>query len=177
MDRVGAIVPAVTILVVSVIFLLIRIHNYKEVVKNLEEEHVVIRLPRACFWVGYVDACLFSVTILFMSLYPNETVAAWEYVVFAFFVCMGIVMIVAERTWKVDVFLNEDYFLYKNYLRRARKIAYADCVSYEFKPNFIILRTKEKTYHIEPMATNIEYLITMLAQHNVPEIVTAHHFH
>ena len=49
MDRVGAIVPAVTILVVSVIFLLIRIHNYKEVVKNLEEEHVVIRLPRACF--------------------------------------------------------------------------------------------------------------------------------
>ena len=177
MDRVGAIVPAVTILVVSVIFLLIRIHNYKEVVKNLEEEHIVIRLPRACFWVGYVDACLFSVTILFMSLYPNETVAAWEYVFFAFFVCVGVVMIVAERTWRIDVFRSEDYFLYKNYLRRPRKIRYADCMNYEFKPNFIILRTKEKTYRIEPKATNIEYLIVLLNEHEVPRTVSVRYFH
>ncbi|MBP5618640.1 MAG: hypothetical protein J6X61_05810 [Clostridia bacterium] len=177
MDRVGAIVPAVTILVVSVIFLLIRIHNYKEVVKNLEEEHVVIRLPRACFWVGYVDACLCSVMILFMSLYPNETVAAWEYVLCAFFACVGVVMIVAERTWRIDVFRSEDYFLYKNYLRRPRKIRYADCVNYEFKPNFIILRTKAKTYRIEPKATNIEYLIVLLNEHEVPRTVSVRYFH
>lgn len=42
----------------SLIFSHIEKNNAKEIIKNLTEEHIIIRLPKAYLWIGYLEMAL-----------------------------------------------------------------------------------------------------------------------
>ena len=144
--------------------------NEKQLLANLEKEHIVVKLPRIGLWVGYAGVGVFSVLCFLMARSNNGTAVLWVWIVMAFFILLGVFLIVSTLVWKIDIFRSEDYFIRRSSFFRTHKILYSDCVSYKVKKNGVVIKTKGRSFSITSLASNIEFFMAMLAQHNVPEI-------
>lgn len=144
--------------------------NGKEIIKNLEKEHVVIHLPKAYMWVGFLDVFTFGTFMIFMANDQSGTAVTWVWILFCFFVLLGVFIIAETKIWKIEIFRHKDYFIYRTAFCRVHKIQYAECASYEFKTNNLVLKTGKRTFYVDNKATNFEFLMAMLSQHKVKEI-------
>lgn len=158
------------IVVIRIIIYMIQKNNEKEAEKNSGKEHITLRLPRVYLWAGVFGILVFSTLLILMVLFPNDTASLWVYVVFIFFILLGVFIVLGAQFWKIDVFTKEDYFLYRNWNCRTYKILYSDCISYKFgKSNTLILHTKKKKIYIDLFTTNLETILSMLTEHKVKE--------
>lgn len=144
--------------------------NNKEIIKNLQQEHIVVRLPRMYLWVGCLDILIFGTFIFLMILFPNETAAIWVWVGFSLFVFVGIIIVAKTLIWKIDVFRSENYFLCRTLFCKTYKILYHNCVSYSLRENTLVLNTRERKFRIDTHAMNLEFLLLMLTQYEIPQI-------
>lgn len=144
--------------------------NSKEIMKSLTEEHIVIRLPKAYLWVGCLVTSFFVTCIFLMSWFPNETVTTWVWILFVLFAFAGIAIVLETQIWKIDIFRSENYFLCRTFPCKTYRTLYSDCVSYRFGANTLVLKTKERTFHIDIHTTNFEFLLAMLTLHKIMEI-------
>ena len=158
------------VVVIRIIFCIIEKNNGKEIIKNLGKEHITLQLSRIYLWVGVWDILVCSTFILLMILFPNDTAAIWVFILFILFILLGACIIWGAQIWKVDVFTEEDYFLYRTLPYTTYKILYSDCVNYKWRNNTLILRTKRKKFYIDTYATNFKFLLSMLTKHKVAEI-------
>ena len=162
--------PIFISLAVGLLYSKIYQRNCKSVIENLNNEHIIIRLPKAVFLVGCICTTVFATVIVLMTLFPNDTVALWVYVIFIFFVLLGVYLMTIAIIWKMEVFRNEDYFIYRSVFFRTYKINYADCISYKCTKNTVELITTNRTFHIDTIATNYEFFMAMLKKYKVKEI-------
>lgn len=144
--------------------------NRKEMLKNVSNEHVIIRHPKAYIWIGCASIAFSGALIKLMYHFPNDTTTVWAFAVFGVFALMGNYLILAVLIFKIDIYKSKDYFLYRNILFRTYKIRYCDCVRYERKYNDFVLKTTGKTLRLDCDCTNIDFLISMLKQHEVKEL-------
>ena len=164
------ITPILISLTIGLLYSKIYDHNYKSVIENLKNEHIIIRLPKAFFFVGCVCATLFATAIVLMTLFPNDTVTWWVYIIFVFFVLLGIYLMAIGTIWKIEVFRHKNYFIYRSVFFRKYKIKYADCISYKCAKNSVELITTNRTFHIDTIATNYEFFVAMLKKHKIKEL-------
>lgn len=163
------IIPALIPIILGILLSNIDKSNSKEILKNLTKEHLVIRLPKAYLWVGCLDISFFVTCIFLMTWFPNETAPVWVWILFVLFVFIGIAIVLETQIWKIEIFRNENYFLYRTLPCKMYRTLYSDCVSYRFEANTLVLRTKERTFHIDTHTTNFEFLLAMLTQHKIIE--------
>ena len=163
------ITPIIILIVLSVIIDRIFEHNNKEIIKNLKEEHIVIRLPKAYMWVGVSESAFCVICLILMYYFPNDTADLWVWIGFSVFLLLGLYIISKTLIWKVEIFRSKDYFLYKPFLK-PRIIRYDECVSYKFTQNTFILKTNKKKIRIDNFATNFDFLLAILKQYKVKEI-------
>lgn len=164
------VISALIPIIIGFLFSFVDKENSKEIEKNLTKEHIVIRLPKAYMWVGCLDISVFAAFICIMTFFPNDTAEAWVKVSFGVFILMGAVLVAATLIWKIEIFRSENYFIYRTLPFKSYKIQYSDCVSYKFVPNTLVLKTKKKTLQIDIHATNLEFMLVMLSQHEIKEI-------
>lgn len=164
------IVPAIIPIILGIVLSNIDRSNSKEVIKSLTKEHIVIRLPKAYLWVGCIDISFFVTGIFLMTWFPNKTVTAWVYILFGLIAFIGIAIVLETQIWKIEIFRHENYFLCRTLPYRTYNILYSDCMSYRFGNNTLVLRTKERTFHIDIHTTNFEFLLAMLAQHKITKV-------
>lgn len=162
--------PILISLAVGLLYSKMYERNCKSVIENLNNEHIVIKLPKIMFLVGCICSAVFSTAIVLMTLFPNDTAAWWVYVIFISFVLLGIYLMTIGMVWKMEVFRNEDYFIYRSVFFKTYKINYADCISYKRTNNTVELITTNRTFHIDTIATNYEFFMAMLEKHKVKEI-------
>ena len=163
------IIAALISIAVSLLFLYIDKNNQKQIIKNIGKDHITVRLPNAYLWLGCLDVLLFAYFTLMMVLFPNDTAATWVFILFSFFITIGVFIIMAALIWKIDVFKSKDYFLYRTIFFRNYTIYYSDCICYEFKGKGICLKTSFKTFQIDGNATNFEFILAMLVKNKVKE--------
>ncbi|MBR5943151.1 MAG: hypothetical protein IKZ81_07415 [Clostridia bacterium] len=142
----------------------------KKILENLKKEHIVIKLPRSLFWLGFFGCAIFCVPIICMALSKDKNYPLWIYIGFAFFIVLYAYIILFTLLWRIDIFRSEDYFIIRTALFRTHKIRYSDCVGYKSEKSGIKLKTKDKTFEVTVFANNYEFLLIMLDENNVKEI-------
>ena len=71
--------------------------------KNMDENNFVIRQSRVVFWVGIICLFVFSVLIVVISIFPDETVDFFTYAVFSLFLCLGLGLTLHSLSWSVRI--------------------------------------------------------------------------
>lgn len=156
-------------IILFVTFYYIGKNNDKEILKNIEKEHVIIKYPKTYTWVGIADILFCSICLVLMVFFPNGTESWWVFVIFGSFVLLGLAIFLNTLMWRIDIFKNEDYFLYRP-LFKTYKIKYDNCLWYKYEHLNSKIKTTKQTIHIEVGITNLEYLLAMLDEHEIKEL-------
>ncbi len=164
------ITPILIAIVVWFLFSRIDKRNGEELIKNLTSEHVVIHLPKAYLWVGFLVVAVFSTFGFIMFFFPNGTEAWWVWILFSLFIIGGFYIILEALFFKIEIFKDEDYFVYRDFLVKTQKIYYCDCISYKCTENAFVIKTKRKKISLDIHTVNIEFLKAMLSKKSVKEI-------
>lgn len=174
------ITPALISLVLVLVFKGVLKEKEKGLKKSLGQKRIIIRQPKALFWAGFLVTA-FCCTVLFMiTFFPNGTetlgVLLFVYIVGASMALFGIYCMLEALFSKIEVFEDEDYFIYGTMFKR-RKIQYSDCVSYRdnnkrVTPETLDIQLKNgKKLKIEKIsAINIEALEHMLRKNKVKRV-------
>ena len=142
----------------------------KELLQNLQKDHIVIRLPKSYLWVGGVCTAVFVAFLGWMTFFPNGTETWWTFAIFGFFALLGIVIMIACQK-KIEVFRKEDYFLYRPTPFKTYRVAYSDFISYQMKgTNTLVVKTRGKTVRVDGTAVNLKILLSMLKQQGVKKL-------
>ena len=161
-NLIRVLIPAIIAVILGVLLLYNKKSSRKEAISNLSKNHVVLKLPTMYLWVGCIDVSVFTAFIFLMYYYPNDTAALWIYVVFGLFELLGIFLVVATLLWRIDVFRDKNFFVYRTSFGKKHTIKYDDCVSRKFKTNAVVLKTYNKTIYIDMNAKNFEFLLAMI---------------
>ena len=166
-----ALTGIVSAVLLGIVFHIIDRSRDKEEEKDQKGEHTVVRFPKAYFWVGVVCTLVFTGFILLASFYNSETSGTWVYIVFTAFAVLGVVLSVATSMWRIDLFKNEDYFLYKKAFGRTHNVLYKECLGYRFSTitRSVVVRTENKKIAVNVEQVNFEMFMSMLARHGVKE--------
>ena len=156
-------------IVVQLIFSSVAENNGKELIKNLRAEHVVLHLPRIFTWIGVAGVLGFGGCLLIMIFFPNGSEAGWVYACFLILTLIPTYLVLYTLLWKLECFRNEDFFVYRPFLGKGRKIFYRDVEYYRFETGGIKIKTKTGKISIDRDLTNMEIFLAMLTKHGVPE--------
>ncbi len=143
-------------------------HRY-ELAEDQEKGHIVIRFPKTYLWIGYIAILFVALCFFLMTYFPNGTEAVWVKVLFGILGIAGIYIVLMTKICRIDVFRNENYFLYRSLFCKKR-IQYSDCVSYKLTSNSLVLRINKRNIRIDTNMINYEYLFALIKQHKVKEI-------
>ena len=89
---------------------------------------------------------------------------------FSLFIVGGFYIILEALFFKIEIFKDEDYFVYRDFLVKTQKIYYCDCISYKCTENAFVIKTKRKKISLDIHTVNIEFLKSMLSKKSVKEI-------
>lgn len=162
--------PILISLSLSFVYSKIYKSNGASLIQNINNKHIVIRLPKAYFGIGSLGIVVFSAAIVLMTLYPNDSASWWVYFGFSLFVLLGVFLIAYTLIWKIDIFRCEDYFTYRTFWGRTHKIKYSECISYKYTEYALTIKTFKQTLNFDSKATNIDYLVAMLRRNKVERI-------
>ena len=147
--------------------------NKKQLINNLTKDHLIVKLPMAYFWVGSVDV-LFMAIFLLASYYSSQDTAGFSmhvaYVLFTLLMIPGFILVVATKIWKIEIFRQEEFFIYKTIFCKKYKIWYKDCIGYKWSNNMFKLKTVKKNFYIDFRATNFEFFLAMIIQNKVKKL-------
>jgi len=103
-----------------------------------------IRMPKYYLWIGILATGAMTALTLAAEMLQNETSAWYITLAFALFIPLGIFLILAY--FNVHIILEEDYLIYRNILRRTRKVPYDSIERYRLTGRDITLYTDKKKY-------------------------------
>lgn len=163
-------VPALIIIIVRWCLLSIKARSLNEALDNAKKKHVVIHLPKAFFWIGFVESIFFVCFMVLGTTCPNifdNKINIWFYLLFSCLSLFGLLIMLATKIWKIDVYKKEDYFIYRSFLGSRYTIYYSDCISYIDGNNVFILKTRQKKFYIDSYSENLEFLVYQLNIHHI----------
>lgn len=140
--------------------------------KNLNKEHIIIRRPKAEIWVGSICTVLCIALLLLIQFYP-DIVTTDKLLIQVFLLMLTLFegyTIFHALVWKLEIFGKDDYFLFRTSTLKTYRIPYSDCINYKHRKKYIVLKTNRKTFYIDTMACNINFLITMLNKNKIRKI-------
>ncbi len=174
MDKFITISLTYTIIGIVMYFLAEKIYadNGNEIIKNLKEEHIIIRLPKVYRWVGLIGAMIVSIGPIIVTAFLNTTGSdePWVITGFGLFTLFGLYIAWAQIFWRIDVYRHGDHFILVTGLRIKHKIYYSDIIYYKLGNNYIHIKTKRKFFLIDNKAVCIEFLMAALSTNKVKEI-------
>lgn len=148
---------------------LIKKKNDKISIENVEKEQVTVRLPGAYLWLGCISIIM-SVLLFFLVKSRFELEFILKCIVTAIFFFLGVLLFVGTLIWRIDIYTNNDFFLYRTVIGRKYKILYSDCKFYSCDNNMLKLKTKRKKFYIDTKSVNFQYFYEMLEENNVASI-------
>lgn len=106
-----------------------------------------LRYPKLYLWVGIVGLIIFSLMLILMTLYPNDTVDLGVYVFFSAFWLLGAGIIMAYMNW--FMIIEKDHFIYRSIFRKTYKVFYSDVIDCTIKENDVIIKTKDRKFDVD----------------------------
>lgn len=162
------VIPVVISLMLQTISVIVYKKHLKSIIANLNNSHVVVKLPSVYITIGTIDIVVFLAFFLLSFYISPDTSAWWVRALFVLFVLLGILVVLAAAAWRVDVYRDNDYFEIRNMLKKKR-IAYEDIINVEIKKSSITVFLDKGKLRIDPFAVNVEFFLAMI---NVRKIKT-----
>lgn len=163
--------PTLTVIILWFVASNILGSNSKEYIANRKKEHIVVKLPKAYLWVGAFCTVFFVFITCAPFLFPDvsQSTDVWVIIIFLMFALVGAFLALEALVWRIEIFRNESYFLYRTVFFKTYKIQYGDCISYKIgdRTNSLKLKAGKKTFHIDCFSVNFDYFLDMLKQHKV----------
>lgn len=157
---------AIPILVTLVLFAALR-EGDKTLQQQTDTDFITVRNPKIFLWIGIICGLGCLIVILIMSFFPNGTETLFAFIIFGLLLLMGLYIVLASCNWKIIFSQREPYFIYRTFLGRSYQIFYADCISYKYIAETIILKTTSKTCYIDMYAVNAEYFSPQLRKYKI----------
>lgn len=158
------------ILIGAILFILFKLvikHNNKEEQISKDKNRIVVHLPKAYLIIGIICMIGFMGFIILMIVFPNDTATWAVYAIWIFFIVICAFVIESTIVWRIEVFTDKDYFVYRAIWGRKKTIKYKDCINYTTGRGPFTLKTQKSTYRIDPMCTNLDYFERELNRHNI----------
>lgn len=159
----------IAIVIVLISFLIIR-QNDNELLKNLNENYIIVYLPTVYRWVGITVIMGFSLFMALMIYLPSDISQGGGIgsgLIFGAFILLGLSIVIATYTWRIYVIRDEEYFVLRTSIGRTYNIKYEDIVCYINLKNCIIIKIAKKNFIIDNNAINLNYFIGMLQKQRV----------
>lgn len=151
--------------------------NNKELVKNVNNEHIIIKSPKVYRWVGFLDIIFFALCLCCMGFFPNKSVNIWTISGFSIFLLLGCAIVFQTVSWRIDVFKGKNYFNYRTFFFRKYVISFEDCIDYKIHPKASTLelkvlcaKNKTKKFYIDTHAINFDSFLETLRCHKVKNV-------
>ena len=146
--------------------------NEKEYFKHLSEDQIVLKLPKAYFWLGGCGTLFFGSLLFVMFFFPNGTEGGFPYSVFSILLVLSLYLIISTMIFRIDINKNESFFSYRSIFHKTQIIMYSECISYSenYNLHFFVVETTKKKIHFDLNTTNLSYLQEMLNKNNVKHI-------
>lgn len=161
-------VPALIPIVLGFILFSALKENEKELMTNHEKEIIIVRSPRVYLWILLILILFAGTCIFFMIFFPNGVeYHIWVYIIYFIFILMGIFLVVKVLVWRIYVFKNEIYFIYRTIFFKNIKVKYKECLSYASTTNTIILKINKRKFYIDKYSINFEVFFSMLKKYNI----------
>lgn len=104
----------------------------------------IVKLPISELIAGIVVTLFFSVILLMMVLFPNDTGDFWVFLGFSLFMTMGIVIILSWLIWKVEY--NDKVFVYRSKLGHKTTVPYSSINKVKLTQNALLLYSNGRRY-------------------------------
>ncbi len=148
-------------------FSLIYIYKKNNWNEKTENNQVIVTLPKIYILIGSIDILFFCICI-FLSIYKsNGTATLWVWIIFGVFILLGVTIIWVTLIWKIHIFRNKNYFIYRTVFGKTMKVQYNECKEYTLKENTLVLKTNKKRLYIDMFAKNSDIFLLMLRHNNV----------
>lgn len=129
---------------------------------NYKSDTVWVHLPTFYFWTGLICGSI-QLTVALLVAFLGE--GNFRFIGVGWF---GLVALVCgllawvSKIWNIVVCRDEGYFYYTTVFNRVYKCNFDECVITSQNRNRIILKTKNKTFTVDPHAINVEILLQHL---------------
>lgn len=144
--------------------------QFKSLIDNHKNEHIVIRLPRVYKWIGIIGSIGTVGLFLVSGYFDDSPTELWVVIGFGVFVSLGVYLVIAQSIWRIDIQRNEEFFIYITSFSTKHKIFYRDISFFVDGVNYVKLKMPHKTYWIDNKAINIDFLTLMFHEHKVKKI-------
>ena len=162
----AAIIATVIALTVSKI----KKHLKKDELFEEENGHYIVKLPDWFFWFIYCSIWFFVSMFVFDVFIKKNTLKSGELLPFIMILLFLVVPYVIGKAWRIDVFKDKDYFIFRNIFFVTRKIYYSECIGYKYTMNSVVVKTEKRKIYVDYFLINSEYFNAMLGTHGVKEI-------
>ncbi len=105
MDNINIIYFIIPILVFIILFAAKK--EVKKTEKSMDLEHFIIRQSRLFLIIGTICTVFFLGLLVWMTIFPNDTAEWWGYLVFSFFMLLGLFFTIYCASWKIIIDDNQ----------------------------------------------------------------------
>lgn len=138
------ITPVVIAIAVGAMASKINKDNGKEILNNLQKNDIKIHLPKIYVWIEYICILVFSVLLVLGEFSEVFIIDVFDEIIIFLIISVCFIMAMRMKVWKIQIYKDKDYFLYKTLFRKTCEIKYADCISYKYVTNGVIIQTNTK---------------------------------
>lgn len=137
--------------------LLFSINSYKKT--SPEQNETVIKAPKMFLYIGIFSIAVGALPAVYVAFFykGEQQIALWF--LCALFELLGIPLAVMTASWRIVVYNNEDFFLYRNWVGKTYKIKYEDCLECNTIKNGYIIKTKTKKIEVSDFCVNDDYFL------------------
>ena len=146
--------------------------NVKEVIANLDKDHIIVHLPNAYKWIGLACAIFFAALLISSQYFFADTRSTFTDLVSSILALLGMWLFYYACVWRIEIYKSRDYFVIRNSLWVTKKVSYSDITHYRRDTNNLKLYAKTRTYTIDRKSTNIEFLMIEFSKHKISRLST-----
>lgn len=152
-------------LIVSLLFGFLTLRSFNDMQKNFGKSEVEIHHPRIYIVIELICFAGFSAFIVLCHL-TDQAQYSWGFVCF----CIPcLYMVWHSIVWKIKVYTNERYIVFRNVFLQTYIITFDELISYEEKTHSYIIYTnhpKKKKIEVERYVTNLTFLLAWVPKPN-----------
>lgn len=122
----------------------------------------IVKLPISELIAGIVGILFFSVILLMMILFPNDSADFLVFLGFGIFMAMGIVLILSWLIWRVEY--DDEVFVYHSKLGHKTTVPYSSISKIKLTPDAIHLYVNHRRYTIYRKSKDVDGFLEILSK-------------
>jgi uncharacterized membrane protein YbhN (UPF0104 family) len=136
---------------------------------GMDESSFVVRQPKIFLWIGIICAFLFCALIALMTIFPNETNKWWVYLIFLFFMLLGLFVTYSYVMWELRVEGNR--IIYSPSIGKKKSLTIDRITKIKVDNDFqkiVAFNGNKRIFSVEFVYSGFNILVSYLEKEKIP---------